>query len=171
MYSDIHSCNFVDTNIFGHSFVSKFSQMSHSDSHMAKFLLNQNESLHSLAASHRVIQITSPVPFYVHHPTNSQQTTNKQPTNNQQTAQQTRKYSKHLPSAARGGLLCRFHWPQGQKTLCFACKLHLLCTKYDFQLDLTFKFHGEQIYRKAATRPKHQLLNINCAFRTTKHQL
>ena len=30
IYSDIHSCNFVDTNIFGHSFVSKFSQMSHS---------------------------------------------------------------------------------------------------------------------------------------------
>ena len=78
IYWDIHSCNFVDTNIFGHSFVSKFSQMSHSDSHMAKFLLNQNESLHSLAASHRVIQITSPVPFYVHHPTNSQQTTNRQ---------------------------------------------------------------------------------------------
>ena len=31
IYSDIHSCNFVDTNIFGHSFVSKFSLMSHSD--------------------------------------------------------------------------------------------------------------------------------------------
>ena len=30
IYSDIHSCNFVDTNIFGHSFVSKFSRMSHS---------------------------------------------------------------------------------------------------------------------------------------------
>ena len=32
IYSDIHSCNFVDTNIFGHSFVSKFSRMSHSGS-------------------------------------------------------------------------------------------------------------------------------------------
>ena len=31
IYSDIHLCNFVDTNIFGHSFVSKFSRMSHSD--------------------------------------------------------------------------------------------------------------------------------------------
>ena len=31
IYSDIHSCHFVDTNIFGHSFVSKFSRMSHSD--------------------------------------------------------------------------------------------------------------------------------------------
>ena len=30
IYSDIHSCNFVDTNIFGHSFISKFSRMSHS---------------------------------------------------------------------------------------------------------------------------------------------
>ena len=30
IYSDIHLCNFVDTNIFGHSFVSKFSRMSHS---------------------------------------------------------------------------------------------------------------------------------------------
>ena len=30
IYSDNHSCNFVDTNIFGHSFVSKFSRMSHS---------------------------------------------------------------------------------------------------------------------------------------------
>ena len=30
IYSDIHSCNFVGTNIFGHSFVSKFSRMSHS---------------------------------------------------------------------------------------------------------------------------------------------
>ena len=29
---DIHSCNFVDTNIFGHSFISKFSRMSHSAS-------------------------------------------------------------------------------------------------------------------------------------------
>ena len=33
IYSDIHSCNFVDTNIFGHSFVSKFSWMSHSGLH------------------------------------------------------------------------------------------------------------------------------------------
>ena len=31
IYSDIHLCNFVDTNIFGHSFVSKFSRMTHSD--------------------------------------------------------------------------------------------------------------------------------------------
>ena len=33
IYSDIHSCNFVDTNIFGHSFASKFSRMSHSVSY------------------------------------------------------------------------------------------------------------------------------------------
>ena len=30
IYSDIHSYNFFDTNIFGHSFASKFSRMSHS---------------------------------------------------------------------------------------------------------------------------------------------
>ena len=30
IYSDIHSCKFFDTNIFGYSFVSKFLRMSHS---------------------------------------------------------------------------------------------------------------------------------------------
>ena len=30
IYSDIHSCKFFDSNIFGYSFVSKFSRMSHS---------------------------------------------------------------------------------------------------------------------------------------------
>ena len=32
IYSDIHSCKFFDTNIFGYSFVSKFLRMSHSAS-------------------------------------------------------------------------------------------------------------------------------------------
>ena len=32
IYSDIHSCNFLDTNIFGYSFVSKSIRMSHSAS-------------------------------------------------------------------------------------------------------------------------------------------
>ena len=32
IYSDIHSCKFVDMNIFGYSFVSKFLRMSHSGS-------------------------------------------------------------------------------------------------------------------------------------------
>ena len=39
IYSDIHSCNFVDTNIFVHSFVSKFSRMSHSGSNLSTFCL------------------------------------------------------------------------------------------------------------------------------------
>ena len=30
IYSDIHSCHFIDTNIFGYSFVSKSIRMSHS---------------------------------------------------------------------------------------------------------------------------------------------
>ena len=33
IYSDIHSCKFFDTNIFGYSFVSKFLRMSHSGVH------------------------------------------------------------------------------------------------------------------------------------------
>ena len=37
IYSDIHSCNFVETNIFGHSFVFKFSRMSHSGPYRALF--------------------------------------------------------------------------------------------------------------------------------------
>ena len=42
---DIHSY-FVDTNIFGHSFVSKFSQMSHSDSKLEEYTYRRNVSLH-----------------------------------------------------------------------------------------------------------------------------
>ena len=37
IYLDIRSCKFVDTNIFGHLFVSKFWRMSHSDRNLADF--------------------------------------------------------------------------------------------------------------------------------------
>ena len=40
IYSDIHSCKFFDTNIFGYSFVSKFLRMSHSDQYLSILSLN-----------------------------------------------------------------------------------------------------------------------------------
>ena len=52
IYSDIHSCNFVDTNIFGHSFVSKFSRMSHSAAWMG--------SCSTQLWSHRPLSISLP---------------------------------------------------------------------------------------------------------------
>ena len=51
IYSDIHLCKFVDTNIFRYSFVSKFLQMSHSGTNTSQpenILLQPFSLLHDL---------------------------------------------------------------------------------------------------------------------------
>ena len=64
IYSYSHSCNFVDTNIFGHSFVSKFSRMSHSALNLFRPIMRspQKSGVHTNIQAWHVKKITTSVP-------------------------------------------------------------------------------------------------------------